>query len=1082
MSVIGSNILAGSSGQGGAGYEIERSLRFDSTASSYLNRTPSSAGNQKTFTLSFWAKLCDISSTTNYIYTAGSGSPGGLNSLEIGFDLYNRFVISEYGASASNYYVEKTSAYHRDPSAWYHFIVAVDTTQATATNRVKFYVNGVEQTKESTNYAFPQNRDTAVNSTTVQTIGSDGASDLDGYLAEVNFIDGQALAASDFGEYDDNNVWQPKEYAGTYGTNGFKLDFSDTSSNAALGTDSSGNGNTWTVNNLTALIRDVSAAGTTSGSPYSATFPWSTAFDGSITSIGAVGNTAAANGYVHTFTTAIPCTTAAFVLYSDYASALEAGNGCAMNGVALTAAASANWTKTTNTLPVGAGSVGAYFVYTVNLGGTPLSSVGVGNTMRIAAVLIDGAPIPSSGAGNDALRDTPVNGDPTNDTGAGGEITGNYATLNPLDKGAALVLADGNLKVVSVANDFVRSTIAVSSGKWYAEYTHGTGLGMVGVADKSGDTSQYLGQTSGGYGYYSAGTKYSGGASSYANSYTTGDVIGIAFDADNGTLTFYKNNTSQGTAFTGLTSGPYFFAAGIDTMANSVMNFGQRAFAYTAPSGYKALCTANLPDPTIADGSTAFDTSLYGGGSSSYTISGLSFSPDLVWSKRRDAAGRNALCDTVRGVTKNISSDRASAEITVLDGLTQFNSNGYVVGDDAGEYGWNGGSTSSFVNWAWDAGSSNTTIAAGGLNSSVYDQSQNWSGSGSPATGWAKAFDGQIGSYSYGVYSTGSSSLTFTFDVNNKPTWSNKIEVFFRKYDGTANVNGGSDFTTVSPWTTPGTYVEGWYDISSIAGTSGTLSSIYTSDVGSNYVSIQAIRLDGKILVDSTVSLVVPSIASTVRANPSAGFSIVKYTGDATIGRTIAHGLNAVPEFIIGKNTDSSINWSVYTKTVGAGNSLALNSANTPSGGTGIWGNVTPTSQVFTVGGDGNMNGNGNDMIAYCFAPVEGYSAFGSYTGNGSADGPFVYTGFAPAFVLIKNTSVSGTFWTIFDNKRGSGQLYPNEAIAESYYPGNTTDPRVSSTSNGFKVNVTQNTFNGSGNVMIYAAFASNPFKTSRAR
>jgi hypothetical protein len=242
-------------------------------------------------------------------------------------------------------------------------------------------------------------------------------------------------------------------------------------------------------------------------------------------------------------------------------------------------------------------------------------------------------------------------------------------------------------------------------------------------------------------------------------------------------------------------------------------------------------------------------------------------------------------------------------------------------------------------------------------------------------------------------------------------------------------------------------------------------------------------------MIDPSISITnnFPSIASTVRANPSAGFSIVSYTGDATIGRTIAHGLNAVPEFIIGKNTDSSVNWSVYTKTVGAGNSLALNDSGSPSGGTGIWGNVTPTSQVFTVGGDGNMNGNGNDIIAYCFAPVEGYSAFGSYTGNGSSDGPFVYTGFKVGWLMIKCSSTSSnyTFWDINDSTRSDYNTQSNTLCADlsdSEDSSNIGTPYVDFLSNGFKIRTTGSAKNLSNQTYIYAAFAEHPFKTSRAR
>ncbi len=245
------NILAGAAGQtGGAVVGPIKSVRFNPGDDAHLDRTPSSAGNQRTFTIAFWAKLCDISSNTNYFYTAGSGSPGGLNSLEIGIDLYNRLFISEYGATLSDYFIETTSAYHRDPSAWYHFIIAVDTTQSTATNRVKFYVNGVEQDKESTSYPFTQNRDTAINGTSKQTIGSDGASDLSGYLADFFLIDGSQKDPTDFGAFDDNGVWQAAEYSGTFGTNGFHLfDFANES---GIGDDSSGNDNDFTVNNLQA--------------------------------------------------------------------------------------------------------------------------------------------------------------------------------------------------------------------------------------------------------------------------------------------------------------------------------------------------------------------------------------------------------------------------------------------------------------------------------------------------------------------------------------------------------------------------------------------------------------------------------------------------------------------------------------------------------------------------------------------------------------------------------------------------------------------------------------------------------------
>ena len=248
MSVISNNTLAGSSGQGGSGYEIERSLRFNEGDSPYLSWTPSSAGNQKTYTHSAWLKRADVDTGRQNWFSA---IPTGSNYVQFYFNANKIRLTFRYNGGTA--YVLDTVALFRDTSAWYHVVVAVDSTQATSTDRVKIYVNGVNTPYTGT--VFPQDSDTTINSAVQHAISSyqpyaNGVY-FNGYMADVHFIDGQALTPTDFGEYDNNNVWQPKAYAGTYGTNGFHLDFSDNSSNAALGTDTSGNGNDWTVNNIT---------------------------------------------------------------------------------------------------------------------------------------------------------------------------------------------------------------------------------------------------------------------------------------------------------------------------------------------------------------------------------------------------------------------------------------------------------------------------------------------------------------------------------------------------------------------------------------------------------------------------------------------------------------------------------------------------------------------------------------------------------------------------------------------------------------------------------------------------------------
>ena len=249
MSVFHNNALIGAGGgaAAAAGFQIDRSLRFNSADSAYLNRTPSSAGNRKTYTLSFWVKKSKIDDEMFIFAAKHSGGRDGFR-----FEPGNTFRVFFDSANGGDLV---TSQVFRDPSAWYHFVIAVDTTQSTAANRVKIYVNGTQIEDFSTETYPVQDYTGEVNNNNVHRIGADTtnlSNTLEGYLTEIHFADGQALAPTDFGGFDVNNVWQPKEYSGTYGTNGFRLTFADNSSNAALGNDSSGNDNDWTVNNLTA--------------------------------------------------------------------------------------------------------------------------------------------------------------------------------------------------------------------------------------------------------------------------------------------------------------------------------------------------------------------------------------------------------------------------------------------------------------------------------------------------------------------------------------------------------------------------------------------------------------------------------------------------------------------------------------------------------------------------------------------------------------------------------------------------------------------------------------------------------------
>jgi hypothetical protein len=225
------------------------------------------------------------------------------------------------------------------------------------------------------------------------------------------------------------------------------------------------------------------------------------------------------------------------------------------------------------------------------------------------------------------------------------------------------------------------------------------------------------------------------------------------------------------------------------------------------------------------------------------------------------------------------------------------------------------------------------------------------------------------------------------------------------------------------------------------------------------------------------------TITSTVSANVTAGFSIVTYTGNGSTG-TIGHGLGVAPSFIIVKDRTQAVSWIVYQTTLGAGKFMELNTTASVYTDTRPWNNTSPTSTVFSVGNYNNTNNSGDAYVAYCWSEIAGFSKFGSYTGNGSTDGPFIYTGFRPKFVMIKRAVSAGTgSWAMYDTSRStynvaSQELAANESSSEYDRAAANTDIL----SNGFKIRNTDGWHNANGDTYIYAAFAENPFKYANAR
>jgi hypothetical protein len=324
-------------------------------------------------------------------------------------------------------------------------------------------------------------------------------------------------------------------------------------------------------------------------------------------------------------------------------------------------------------------------------------------------------------------------------------------------------------------------------------------------------------------------------------------------------------------------------------------------------------------------------------------------------------------------------------------------------------------------------------------------------------------------SYFNTVLFTGNSTARSITGVNFSPDW-----VWIKNRSGTSNhflmdsVRGGNKtlLTDVTDAEYTGTYVTSFDSDGFSIGSTSINVSPYT------YVSWSWRGSDS-----SAVSNTSGSITSTVSANTTSGFSIVSYTGTGA-NATVGHGLGVAPRMIIFKSRNSVTSWPVYHASIGATQFGALSSTDAWSSSSLPFNNTTPTSSVFSLGTSGGTNS--TSMIAYCFAEVKGFSKFGSYTGNGSTDGTFVYTGFKPAFVMIKRTD-SANNWVIYDTARDtfnktSKYIYANSSQAEV----NDTVDYIDILSNGFKPRATWGGINASAGTYIYMAFAENPFTSSK--
>jgi hypothetical protein len=533
--------------------------------------------------------------------------------------------------------------------------------------------------------------------------------------------------------------------------------------------------------------------------------------------------------------------------------------------------------------------------------------------------------------------------------------TNNYGTLdwnNGFHNGT-YPLHEGGLEHHNAASTWLHSqgTFLMKTGKWYWEFTNGSDsqhncFGICAQGERSGDnqltsgTTQFIGYAEGwgmlsNSGVWVKWNNNSGTAVS-PNTLAANDIIMVALDCDANKVWFGKNGTwfdsgnpatGANAAYSNVYCNKYDIVACQATHTNvtNKVNFGQRSFAHTPPTGFNACCTGNLEEPTVVKSSDAFDVVTYVGTGAVRNITSLTFQPDFVWAKKRSGNATlrsHTIADSVRGATIQLLPDVTNAETTDTQGLKSFDSTGFTLGTSAG---WN--------------------------------------------------------------------------------------------------------------------------------------------YVGDNYV------------------------AWCMRKGSQYGFDIQTYTGNGAAGKTVSHNLGAVPELVLVKNRDAALNWRMYhkhalNKTDPHTDSGVLDTTAAWTDSNLYWNDTAPTSSVVTLGSSSDVNQNTADHVMYLWRSIEGFSKVFSYEGNGNVIGPYVYCGFRPRFILIKNADGANA-WQIYDSERDSAiltpishWLLPDQNAMEDTGGANLIDVM----SNGFKIKATGAAYNTNNATLVGLAFADQPGKYSHAR
>ena len=1109
-------------------FPISSSLRFEDGNSPYLQRTFN--GDTQTYSISFWLKRGNLTGTTQRILHCLNPSPSATYRGSV-YITTNEQMYFEVGGSSR--YRLVTNRLFRDPNNWYHVVCIADLTNNTVNDKLRMYVNG-ERVTSFANQDLPSNNTyTAglLNSNNLHEIsGRDAADDyLDGYLTEFNFCDGVALNAESFGILK-NGVWMPINTSGlSFGTSGFRLQFNETSSTTKFSDDFADNLNDWTSDgagtftvssgNLT-----VSSYGTNNGGYHGARIYRDvsshnlTDFRFIIDNL-TVGNVG--SDLHQTIIKLIDSSDTEIFRFNFSDGHTNSGNNNLVSITGHTLLSSPNITLSNeylvidrigSTIIFNSSRFGYYTVTSANTNvvgkiyiehnkyqtyATPnmtLSGISIGSldTYKYADTSGNGHTFSTNGFNDhDIVPDTPTN---------------NFATFSPLVLDD-FTLTQGNLKATSAVAQLgmLTSTISCKGKKFYCEIRvdvvgNGTIIGI--VKSSHGGTRDYsIAQLFSLY-YSFGGAVYKFGSATGDTfaSYTAGDVIGIAIDGINGTIQFLKNGSLQGTiteatiatedyliycanATTSSGNRSTFTAnfgqdstfAGSETIANNTDSNGIGEFHHTCPTDFLAMCTKNIEDQYITPKNNVlpedfFGTMLWiGNAPSTQTINLLQFSPNFIWLKNRDHTDWNNIFDTVRGRLNRLSTNETDDENSYTDDtsavLTAITSNGFSVGTNSNS----NRVDDNFVAWNWKAGGDAPTqtytvkVVADGGNKYRFDDF------GTSAV----TLDLQEGgTYIFNMDDASNASHPFSIGTAANATVYTSGMTYFLDGVSKTYAQYTSGFASASTrrlhFTVPTSAPVLYYWCSVHSGMGGQINT-NVNHGSSNFLG---------------------SIQSTVSANTNSGMSIVTYTGTGG-DQTFGHGLSGADMVIVKCRSHNTTLWPVIHKNVPASKYLNLESTIAETDSESMWNSTYPSSTVVSIGGSSRTSTNGRTYVAYCFQSIESYSKIGSYIGNGGADGTFVYTGFRPAFVIVKRSSATSiaSGWFIVDKARNPFNVVDKKLNANSEQEENDSSTiGVSGAndfdflSNGFKTRSTNAGTNTSGDTYIYMAFAEMPFKYANAR